>query len=55
LGTYYQEPDVTIITVEEAQKIVQNAAGLDDNTMKYLSFYRYNDDLIKKLAIAITR
>lgn len=38
------------ITVQEAEKIIQEKAGLDDNTMQYLKFYRYADALLLKLA-----
>ncbi len=40
-------------TIQQAIKIVQERAKLDDNTMKYLSYYKYSDDLIVKLAGAI--
>ena len=38
------------MTKEEQIKLIQEKAGLDDNTMKYLQFYRYGDALIEKLA-----
>ena len=38
---------------EEQIKLIQEKAGLDDNTMQYLQFYRYGDDLIEKLANAM--
>jgi N-acetylmuramoyl-L-alanine amidase len=41
------------MTIEEAEKIVQEKAQLDDNTMQYLKFYRYGDALIIKLAEAV--
>lgn len=41
------------MTVQEAEKIVQEKVKLDDNTMQYLKFYRYGDALIIKLAEAI--
>lgn len=41
------------ITVQEAEKIVQEKVGLDNNTMQYLKFYRYGEDLLLKLAKAI--
>ena len=44
-----------ILTVEQAMKIVQGSAMLDDNTMKYLSFYKYSDNLIQKLAYAMNK
>ncbi len=54
LGSYYQDPDITQITLEEAVKTVQDKAGLDNNTMQYLSLYKYHEDLMKKLAAAMT-
>lgn len=41
------------LTVKEAEKIVQERAGLDDNTMQYLKFYRFGDALLLKLAKAM--
>ncbi len=41
------------MTVQEAEKIVREKAGLDDNTMQYLRFYRYGDALLMKLAEAM--
>jgi len=41
------------MTVEEAEKIVQDKAGLDDNTMQYLKFYRFGEALILKIAEAM--
>lgn len=38
------------MTVQEAEKIIKEKAGLDDNTMQYLRFYRYSDALLLKLA-----
>ena len=38
---------------EEQIKLIQEKAGLDDNTMQYLQFYRYGDALIEKLANAM--
>lgn len=46
--------DVKKMTFEEAKKIVQEKAVLDNNTMQYLTTYKYGEDLIKKLALAIT-
>lgn len=54
LGSYYQDPDITLISSEEAVKTVQEKAGLDNNTMQYLSLYKYHEDLMKKLATAMT-
>ncbi len=44
---------VNDMTVQEAEKIVQERAGLDDNTMQYLRFYRYGEALLLKLAEAL--
>lgn len=41
------------MTVQEAEKLVQEKAGLDDNTMQYLKFYRYGEALLLKLAEAM--
>ena len=41
------------MTKEEQIKHIQEKAGLDDNTMQYLQFYRYGDALIEKLANAM--
>lgn len=38
------------LTVEDAKKIVQSKTGLEDSTMMYLGFYKYSDELFKKLA-----
>ncbi|WP_313342477.1 M23 family metallopeptidase [Sedimentibacter sp.] len=43
------------MTVQEAEKIVQERVGLDDNTMQYLKFYRYGDTLLLKLAGALDK
>ena len=41
-------------SIEEAVNIVQSAAGLEDKTMDYMAkYYRFGDDLVKKLAKAI--
>lgn len=42
--------EVKEITFDEAKKTVQDKAGLDNNSMQYLEFYKYGEDLIKKLA-----
>ena len=38
------------MNVEEAKEIIKSKCGFDDNTMKYLEFYRYSDSLIVRLA-----
>jgi len=44
---------VKVMTIQEAEIIVKEKAGLDDNTMQYLKFYRYSDALLLKLAGAM--
>lgn len=39
------------LTLDEARKIIQDKAELDNNSMQYLEFYKYGEDLIKKLAV----
>lgn len=41
------------LTKEEYKQIIQNKAGIDDNSILYLDMYRYNNDLIRKLANAM--
>lgn len=41
------------MTVQDAMSIIQNKAGLEDNTMQYLNFYKYNEALLLKLAAAM--
>ncbi len=41
------------LTAGEAAAIVRDKAGLDDNTMQYIDFYRYGKELILKLAKAM--
>lgn len=41
------------LTIDEAKKIIQDTCGFDDNTMKYLDFYKYSESLILRLAEAI--
>lgn len=43
--------EVKEMTFDEAKKTVQDKAGLDNNSIQYLEFYRYGEDLIKKLAV----
>nr|WP_300183046.1 hypothetical protein [uncultured Agathobaculum sp.] len=38
-----------------AIETIQQAAGLEEQTMAYLLKYRYGDDLVKKLAAAIDK
>ncbi len=48
-----RELEGKLMTVEEAEKIVKEKAGLDDNTMQYLKFYKYADALLLKLAASM--
>ena len=41
------------LTKEEQKEIIKNKVGLDDNTIQYLDFYKYGNDLIRKLANAL--
>ena len=41
------------VGIKQANTIVQHYAALDDNTMVYLNFYKYDTALITKLAKAI--
>ncbi|QIB68628.1 M23 family metallopeptidase [Aminipila butyrica] len=41
------------ITLDEAKRIVKEKAGLDDNTIQYLLFYKYGETLVKKIAVAV--
>lgn len=43
--------EVKEMAFDEAKKIIQDKAGLDNNSMQYLEFYKYGEDLIKKLAV----
>ena len=48
---YEKKEDV--MTSIEAKNIIREKCGFDDNTMKYLEFYRYADSLIQRLAEAM--
>ena len=51
LGIYEQVgAAVSDPAFEAAKRVVQEKAGLDNNTMKYLQDYRYGEELIRKLA-----
>lgn len=41
------------MTKEEQIKLIQEKAGIDDNSIQYLEFYRYGKELIEKLANAM--
>ena len=43
----------TELNYSEAKKIIKNQAKLDDTTIQYFEFYKYNDELIMKLAKAL--
>lgn len=38
------------LTIEEAKKIIKEKCHFDENTMKYLEFYRYADSMLIRLA-----
>ena len=41
------------LTKDEQKELIKKKAGLDDNSIQYLDFYRYGNDLIRKLASAM--
>jgi len=43
------------MTKEEKINFIKEKVGYDDNTMQYFQFYRYADDLIDKLVIALNK
>lgn len=49
IDTYFGKEEESM-TVEEAKKIIQDKCKFDDNTMQYLSFYRYADSMLTRLA-----
>ena len=55
IDEYYGKKEVKVLTVEEAKKVIKEKCGFDDNTMQYLSFYKYADSLIMRLAEAMKR
>lgn len=46
----WREPKMT---VEEAKKIIEDTLHFDENTMNYLTYYRYADQLMIRIAEAI--
>ena len=42
------------MTKEEAKKIIREKVGLSEATIVYLDSYRYGDELLTKLAQALT-
>lgn len=42
-----------VLTKEEQKQLIKDKAGIDDNSIQYLDFYRFNNDLIRKLANAM--
>ena len=44
-----------VMDKESAKKILMSKVGLSEDTIKYLDFYRYGDDLIIKLAKALNK
>ena len=53
IATSISMGDMLVYKGELIQLQIQEKAGLDDNTMQYLQFYRYGDALIEKLANAM--
>lgn len=49
-AAYRPKYEVQTMTVDEAKRIVQKKAGLNDDTMFFLSLYKWGDDLLLKLA-----
>ena len=47
-GIKYEEDSQ--MTLEEAKRIIKEKCNFDDNTMKYLEFYRYSESMIIRLA-----
>ena len=45
--------DTYIFYLDKAAAYIQTQTGIDNNTMKFLSFYKYDESLIEKLSIAI--
>ena len=41
------------MTVEQAKEVLKNKVGLSDVTITYLYNYRWGDDLLCKLALAV--
>ena len=46
----YNGMEKEALTIEESKKIIQEKCGFTDDTMLYLSFYKYSDSLITRLA-----
>ncbi len=46
-----KEMNEVMLTVDEAKKLLKENANIDDNSIQYLEYYRYGEDLIKKLAV----
>ena len=44
---------VTEMTVDEAVEIIQAKIGLEDETIDFLLYYRYGEELVKKIAEAV--
>ncbi len=42
-----------IVDIEDAIKVVQAKAGLEDETIDFLLYYKYGEELVKKLAEAM--
>ncbi len=44
---------IKIMNIEEAKKIIQEKAGIENETLKFLMYYKYGEELIIKLAKAM--
>ena len=50
-----KEGEASNVTTKEAKQIIQETCGFDENTMQYLSFYKYADSLLVRLAEAMKK
>lgn len=44
-------PEVPEVTLKEKEEKIKEFYGVDDNTIRYFEFYRYNEALIDKLYV----
>ena len=47
------DKEEVLLTIDEALNIIQKKCGFDDNTMKYLQFYKFAESMIIRLAEAM--
>ena len=45
----------TVISVEQAKEILRDKVKLDETTIQFLSYYKYGDSLLLKLAQAVQK